>query len=194
MAEAVPVSDLEPQTLENLMTRYQRADPDAAAELVRQLSPVLLRYLSRPVYTRAYAEDLLQECWLRIHKSRHTYRPGSPLLPWVFAIARHTRVDGFRRRGRIESHELALEEFQQLPVSATMPVDVEAQDLYRLVEELPESQREVIFMMKVSGMSLEEVARATSSTVGAVKQKAHRAYESLRAKLSKLGQFPAKKS
>jgi len=45
---------------------------------------------------------------------------------------------------------------------------------------LPESQREVIEMMKVAGMSLEEVARATSSSVGSVKQKVHRAYKKLR--------------
>jgi RNA polymerase sigma-70 factor (ECF subfamily) len=49
-----------------------------------------------------------------------------------------------------------------------------------LVAALPEAQREVVVMMKVQGLSLEEVARATSSTVGAVKQKAHRAYERLR--------------
>jgi len=45
---------------------------------------------------------------------------------------------------------------------------------------LPESQREVLTMLKVNELSLEEVARATSSTVGAVKQKAHRAYQQLR--------------
>src|ERR1700752_2607843 len=45
---------------------------------------------------------------------------------------------------------------------------------------LPESHREVIVMLKVSGMSLEEVARATSSNVGSVKQKAQRDYEKLR--------------
>lgn len=52
-----------------------------------------------------------------------------------------------------------------------------------LIAALPESQREVITMLKVEGLSLEEVARATSSTVGAVKQKVHRAYERLRESL-----------
>ena len=53
-------------------------------------------------------------------------------------------------------------------------------DLETLLAGLPESQREVIAMLKISGMTLEEVARATSSSVGSVKQKAHRAYEKLR--------------
>jgi RNA polymerase sigma-70 factor (ECF subfamily) len=53
-------------------------------------------------------------------------------------------------------------------------------DFETLVAALPEGQREVITMLKAGGLTLEEVARATSSTVGAVKQKAHRAYQKLR--------------
>ena len=49
-----------------------------------------------------------------------------------------------------------------------------------MLRGLPASQREVLLMLKVSGMSLEEVAKATGSSVGSVKQKAHRAYEKLR--------------
>jgi RNA polymerase sigma-70 factor (ECF subfamily) len=56
-----------------------------------------------------------------------------------------------------------------------------------LLEKLPDSQREVILMLKVSDMSLAEVARATSSTVGAIKQKAHRAYARLREIIEKEG-------
>jgi len=56
-----------------------------------------------------------------------------------------------------------------------------------LLEKLPASQREVLLMLKVSDMSLEEVARATSSTVGAIKQKAHRAYDRLREIIEKEG-------
>jgi RNA polymerase sigma-70 factor (ECF subfamily) len=61
-------------------------------------------------------------------------------------------------------------------------------DLETILAHLPESQREVIEMLKVAGMSLEEVARATSSSVGSVKQKAHRAYERLRERLGGVGQ------
>jgi RNA polymerase sigma-70 factor (ECF subfamily) len=49
-----------------------------------------------------------------------------------------------------------------------------------MLEQLPVSEREVITMLKGFGMSLEEVARATATTVGAVKQKSHRAYKRLR--------------
>ena len=63
----------------------------------------------------------------------------------------------------------------------------QADDLETLLAPLSESQREVILMMKVAGMSLEEVARATSSSVGSVKQKVHRAYRKLRDRINAMG-------
>ena len=115
---------------------------------------------------------------MRIHRVRHTYRPGEPVLPWIYAIARRVRVDGYRKTRRISLHETGVEVLPEKPASVeTREV---LPDFETLVAVLPESQREVVTMLKVGGLSLEEVARATSSTVGSVKQKAHRAYERLR--------------
>jgi RNA polymerase sigma-70 factor (ECF subfamily) len=162
------------------MERYQRADGEATSLLVERLSPMLLRFLAGPLQTRDHAEDMLQECWMRIHRARHTYRPGSPLLPWIFAIARHTRVDVYRRRSQITRRELAAEDLEAVGTAAVPPPQPDNQDIWKLVAELPESQQEVVKMLKVAGLSLEEAARATGSTVGSVKQKAHRAYRRLR--------------
>jgi len=123
----------------------------------------------------------LQEIWLRIHKSRHTYRPGEPVLPWLYAIARHVRIDGYRRR-EFERRESTLENVAE-PAIPTAPDRSGTPDLEHLLGSLPESQREVISLLKISGLSLEETARVTQSSVGSVKQKAHRAYEKLRALL-----------
>jgi RNA polymerase sigma-70 factor (ECF subfamily) len=166
--------------LEGLMLGYQRADTQALSQLVAQLSPMLLRFLAGPVKTRPYAEDMLQDCWLRIHKARHTYRPGTPVLPWVFAIARYTRVDFYRRRRRIDDRELALDDWSGGPASPAAASQGSDTGLWKLVAQLPARQQEVIRMLKILGMSLEEVASATGASVGAVKQRAHRAYENLR--------------
>jgi RNA polymerase sigma-70 factor (ECF subfamily) len=106
------------------------------------------------------------------------YRLGEPVLPWVYAIARRVRIDGYRRTRRITMHEIAMEVLPERPARVEPGNSLPAFDT--LVAALPEAQREVVTMLKVGGLSLDEVARATSSTVGAVKQKAHRAYEKLR--------------
>ena len=159
------------------MVRYQHGEADAVEKLVHNLSPVLWRYLAYSNPSRIDTEDLLQDCWLRIHRSRHTYRPSEPVLPWIFAIARHTRLDSYRRRRRQASRETLM---SAPPEVAVAPDEFGADRLGSLLSPLPESQQEVIVMLKVTGMSLEEAARATSSTVGAIKQKLHRAYAKLR--------------
>ncbi len=168
------------EPLRKLMVGYQDADPLAAKALVHRITPRLIRLLSEPGLSRGDTEDLVQECWLRIHRARHTYRPAEPVLPWICAIARHTRVDGYRRRKRRELREVHLDNLPETPASPEAAGRGWKDDVLRLVERLPPRQREVIWMLKVSGMSLDEVARATSSTVGGVKQQAHRAYNRLR--------------
>jgi RNA polymerase sigma-70 factor (ECF subfamily) len=172
--------------LDMLMVRYQKGDAAAATALVHRLSPQLHRFFLVQVVSRRYADDLLQETWLRVHEARQTYRPGERLLPWVYAIARHIRVDHYRKALRTEFREQTMEELPESAVASSGRSEGNA-DLEALLATLPESQREVVVMLKVSGMSLEEVARATSSTVGSVKQKAHRAYDKLRQLLTGAG-------
>jgi RNA polymerase sigma-70 factor (ECF subfamily) len=160
------------------MQRYQQSDTDAAAALITRLSPQMYQFYLAHVRDRAVAEDLLQDFWLRIHNARRTYRPGEPVLPWMYAIARRVRIDHYRRTKRSRDHELQSE---RLPERAAPDAHTGgAPDLEELLKTLPAAQREVIVLLKVSGLSLEEVARATGTSSGAVKQKAHRAYEKLR--------------
>jgi RNA polymerase sigma-70 factor (ECF subfamily) len=163
------------------MVRYQQSDATAADEFIEKLSLQFFQFFLGHVRERARAEDLLQDFWLRIHTARHTYRPGEPVLPWMYAIARRARIDQYRRSRRTLQHEVNMETLPE-PAPPATPRGTDY-GFDQLLAALPESQREVILMLKVSGMSLEEVARATRSTVGSVKQKAHRAYEKLRTAL-----------
>jgi RNA polymerase sigma-70 factor (ECF subfamily) len=164
--------------LEILMARYQDGDSAAASALVDHVSPQLFRFFAAQISSRAEADDLLQETWLRVHKVRHTYRTGEPAMPWFYAIAHHIRVDHYRKAVRSAAGERRLMESQE---AATMPNDARPmEEVAILLAPLSASQREVLEMLKVAGMSLEEVARATSSSVGSVKQKVHRAYKRLR--------------
>jgi RNA polymerase sigma-70 factor, ECF subfamily len=171
----------EPQSeeeLESLMRRYQQAEADAASLLIDRISPQVFRFFLAQVRDRSRAEDLLQDFWLRVHKARPTYRSGEPVLPWIFGIARRVRIDDYRRRSRIGQHEFQSEELPQRAAQKSGPaIPYEVRDL---LKNLPKSQRETIILLKVLGLSLEEVARATGTSVGAVKQKAHRAFETLR--------------
>jgi RNA polymerase sigma-70 factor, ECF subfamily len=160
------------------MSQYQQADPMAAEALVDLLGPKFYRFFSSRPGNKSEAEDMLQDLWLRIHRARHTYHPSEPLLPWVYAIALGVRVDYYRKRRRIASHETGANVLPECPENKGKHGNLPTFE--DLVAALPRSQREVLTMLKVNDLSIEEVARATSTTVGAVKQKAHRAYGRLR--------------
>jgi RNA polymerase sigma-70 factor (ECF subfamily) len=170
------VPDASPEVL---MRSYQEGDPLAATALIHLIGPALHRYFLTDAASRAHADDLLQETWLRIHRVRHTYRAGEPVLPWFYAIARHVRIDHFRKVSRTTAREENLTDASETTVAASTDHGA-LEELDALLAPLPANQREVIEMLKVAGMSLEEVARATSSTVGSVKQRVHRAYKRLR--------------
>ena len=165
------------QGMEYLMVRYQQADPLAGAALVNLISPQLYRFFSSQT-DRAGAEDMLHDAWRRIHRSRHTYRPGEPMLPWLYAIARCVRSDNYRRRRRISSPETGAD------VSDVPSIQTDGAKSRTPFEEfvagLPKGQREAVTLLRVTGLSIEEVARSTSSTGWAVKRRVHRAYQRLR--------------
>ena len=149
------------------MVCYQQGDISAAIVLIEQISPQLYRFFASGMGNRIEAEDMLQDTWLRIHRARHTYRPGSPVLPWVYAIARRIRVDNFRRRRRIELRQIVSDKLPEPSIKRDLPSD--PPPFNELIAILPGSQREVLTLLKVNGLSIDEIARATSSTSGAVK-------------------------
>jgi RNA polymerase sigma-70 factor (ECF subfamily) len=156
--------------LEGLMAGYQQGDADCAADLIDRVSPILHRYFTVKVASRRYADDLLRETWQRIHQGRHTYRPGEPVLPWLYAIARHVCA---------EQEQRAADPLDP-PAAAGDEGEEQAPSLPVILRKLSESQREVVVMHKVSGMSLEDVARATRSNVASVQEEAQTAYDTLR--------------
>lgn len=169
--------------LSALMCAYQGADRTAAERFAAAVTPVLSRFYYYLGGDTGHVDDLVQECWLRIHRARHTYRPGEPVLPWLFAIARHTRVDHFRRHQRSSAREASIDDAVHQPSQDPRPAlesSIDAQAVLRCLQSLPESQREVLLMMKLNGMSAGEIARATGSSEAAVKQKAYRAYQAVR--------------
>jgi RNA polymerase sigma-70 factor (ECF subfamily) len=170
------------QSLGRLLAEYQQGNREAANEFVVLLHPVLYRYFLAQTGNPAQAEDLMQECWVRIHRGRSSYRPGEPVLPWAFSIARHTKIDEYRKDTARIRREAAVAGPGEPTVDPRRALEqrIETATILSRLHELPEGQREVFMMLKVQGMSVDDVADVIGSSRSAVKQKAYRAYETLR--------------
>jgi RNA polymerase sigma-70 factor (ECF subfamily) len=173
------------------MERYAEGDDTAFGELYDALAPRLLGYLVRQTRDRARAEDLVQQTFFHIHKARGRFLRGAEVTPWAFAIARRLLIDGVRRTKRevLSPDGKDAQDGEAAPTDAADEV-VYGKELERKIREelqrLPETQRVAFELVKQEGLSLAEAAEVLGTTVTAVKLRAHRAYEALRAVLGEL--------
>lgn len=178
--------------LDAAMDRYARGEDAAFEEVYDGLAPRLQAFLSRYTHDRARAEDVVQQTMLQIHRARGRFMLGSQVVPWAFAIARRLLIDMHRRGGREVLSATGDDGLTQLLAAVDAPADdvaIAKEVAARLSEELgrlPENQRVAFELIKQDGLSVAEAAQVLGTTVPAVKLRAHRAYEALRAVLADL--------
>jgi len=163
------------------MQRYAEGDDSAFGAVYDELAPRLLAYLRRSVGNEALARDILQQAFLRLHRARGSFSPGSAVVPWAFAIARRAMLDALRTRRR--RPEAALEAAHE-PATIDDPerrasLMQEALHLQRRLRSLPESWRDAFELVRVEGLSLADAAAVLDTSASAVKMRAHRAYVAL---------------
>ncbi len=168
------------------MERYAAGDDAAFGVVYDALAPRLYGYLVRQTRDVARAEDLVQQTLLQMHRARASFIAGAEVTPWAFAIARRLLVDGLRR-GRREVLDASGEPDPGASPEARADDLVQAKQLARRLEQelakLPPAQRAAFELVKNEGLSMAEAAQVLGTTVAAVKLRAHRAYEALRAAL-----------
>jgi RNA polymerase sigma-70 factor (ECF subfamily) len=135
----------------------------------------------------ATADDLVQETFLQMHRSRRTYEPGRPVLPWAFAIARHVYLMHRRRTARRLRFEDALAAETRRLDSANDALNRLADDdeLRRALEEVPADQRRALLLHHVQGRSFAEIAAELGLKVNAAKTRAFRGMKRLRELLAR---------
>ncbi len=172
-------------------------DDSAAAfeELVLRYESRLVRVLEHVVGSRDLAEDLTQEVFLRVYRSRKQYVPGAKFATWLFTIANNAALNALRNRSR--RHEVHLPSRDSGPMGAR-PLDrilaassgqmparqldkAEARQMVRVaMESLGERQRLAVLLCKFEGMSYAEIAEIMELSLPAVKSLLSRARENLR--------------
>jgi len=172
-------------TAEELMARYAEGDASAFDALYRAVAPRVFGYLVRLTRNRERAEDLLQITFAKLHRARHSYLVGAPVLPWLIAIARRSFLDDVRYK-KVRKEDLSFS--GDLPEPQAQPdgiPDELADALVQAVDRLPPKYREAIELTKFGGLSIDEASAVVGATPMAVKLRVHRGYEVLRKQLDR---------
>jgi RNA polymerase sigma-70 factor, ECF subfamily len=166
------------------MARYQAGDVDAFDRLYAGLAPTLRRYLSSQARDSAWADDLLQETFLQIHRARRTYDHACPVQPWAFAIARHVFLMGRRARVRKKDFDRApVIDVEHLPVDAHDEAFLAKDGVRRGLAALTPGTRQAVVMRHIWGWSFKEIGARLGIRASAAKVRASRGMAALRGKL-----------
>ena len=179
-----------------LMLRVKRGDRAAFVALVEKYKQPLHNFIHRTLRDETEAEDLAQNVFLQVYKSRDRYERTAKFSTWLFTIARNLCLNEIRRRSRhpAESLEETHSENEDQPQrqyedkKIFLPTDnVLHSELAKKIEEalaeLPENQRTAILLCRQDELSYEEIAKVLACSLSATKSLIHRGRETLKEKL-----------
>jgi len=177
-----------------LMLRVREGDSLSFSLLLEKHRGPVIHFLYRMVLNQAIAEELAQEVFLRVYRSRATYEPTAKFTTWLFRIATHLALNSIRD-GRNEKLQESLDrEVSDGPVRqvATGEPNVEQLllrqarflEVRQAIESLPAKQRAAVLMHKYDEMEYSQIAGVLNCSESAVKSLLFRAYEALRARLA----------
>lgn len=156
-------------------------EPGAVEELVDRFGDRLCSYLMRVVRDRAWAEDLVQEVFLRALQESHRYDPKWPVRVWLFRIGRNLALDllrseaGHRRRNESQARPIAA------PAAITTAEHREFQvALEKALQRLPEEFRSVFLLREAESLSYDEIGIVLNISIKTVSSRLHRARQQLR--------------
>ncbi len=171
---------------EALMEGYQAGDEKAFNALFARYENRLYNFFLRRFGDANTADDLYQTTWLKVHRNRNRFDPTKSFRVWLFTIAYNLLKDEYKRSEKFReyySDELPDGKDQRVGPEIQLEQAEMKEIIRRALDTLPESQREILILSKFEGMKYREIARITGLSAGAVKQKAHRAFVSLKKRL-----------
>ncbi len=191
-ANPIPINRKESQVADDLLLirKLQAGEMEALGTLFERYSTAVYRTALAITRDERAAEDILQECFLRMYTYAASIDPKRPLRPWLYRVTVNLAYDHVNAaRRRVHPLDDVLEWLNTLTSAFPAPDRrVEETELLYLVRdviaELPAAHRAVIVLFYLENLSIEEIATIMELPAGTVKSRLHYARERLREMLT----------
>lgn len=177
-----------------LMLRVREGDTQSFGLLLERHRAPVIHFLYRMVQNQPVAEELAQEVFLRVYRSRANYEPTAKFTTWLFRIASHLALNWIRDKRHERGQESLDAEVQEgmsrqvqdrgMSAEQSLVRQSKFEEIRRAIDSLPEKQRAAVLMHKYDEMEYSQIASVLECSESAVKSLLFRAYESLRARLA----------
>lgn len=179
-----------------IMLRVREGDDTGFSFLIEKYRKPIINFMYRMVHNQAVAEELAQEVFLRVYRSRLTYRAEAKFTTWLYRIAtnlgvNHARDTKYERSAQTVYLDQADPETGTTPdVADDRPLaedelvkDERMRAIRKHVMALPERQRTAVLMHKYQGLDYKEIGAVLKLSESATKSLLFRAYQTLRERL-----------
>lgn len=171
-----------------LLLAFQSGNERAFAELYQRRHLEIYRFILHFLHgDEDMAADMFQETFIKVYKNAHTLRDSNTVRSWMYTIARNSCLNLLKRNGRQvrlnEQHETIVDDDFIAPDEALERSSMH-EALDQAIKALPENQREAVILREFEGLSYSEIAEATHTNVGIIRQRLWRAKQSLRTALA----------
>jgi RNA polymerase sigma-70 factor (ECF subfamily) len=179
-----------------LMLRVKAGDEDAFGYLLQKYRRAMVHFMFRTTHTQAAAEDLAQEVFLRVYRSRQSYEASAKFTTWLYRIATNLAINHARdtKNERPENtvsvdakNEETGQSFDLADGSLTAEQNLVRRERLMAIRAkvlgLPEKQRTAVLMHKYQGLDYKQIAEVLKLSESATKSLLFRAYETLREQL-----------
>ena len=167
-------ASIESKTDETLMENYQHGDPSAFEVLFRRHFGRVSGYLLKRVSDKQLAHDLAQEGFFKLHRSRTQYLHNLPFTPWLFVITRSVWKDFFKKTKKEDPTDSVF--FEKIPSA----IEVKSQENEKILELLPENQKQAVYLKFYGDETFEEIALKLSTTPANARQMVSRGVRRLK--------------
>jgi RNA polymerase sigma-70 factor (ECF subfamily) len=157
-----------------LVSNYIQGDESALEILITRHKQRIYSFIYSKVYDRDISEDVFQDTFIKVIKTlkRGAYNEEGKFLPWVMRIAHNLVIDHFRKNNRMPKFSNS-GEFSIFSVLSDTALDAEKtiikeqveRDVRRVIEELPDDQKEVLVMRMYNDMSFKEISEKTGVSI-----------------------------
>jgi RNA polymerase sigma-70 factor (ECF subfamily) len=176
---------------ERLMLSYASGDAVAFEVLYLRHKAPVYRYMLKLCRNKTIAEELFQEVWMKLINARESYVASAKFTTWLYKLAHNQFIDHYRKQTVriVEDHSTEIDDIahdQQSTVNPEQQVQIEQSidQLTKLLDALPNDQREVFLLREEAGMSITEIAETTGINYEAAKSRLRYAIVKLRSGLN----------
>jgi len=178
------MAEISEKEIKRLISRAKKGETEAFGQIYTLFAERIFRYIYLKVSNKEEAEDLTQQVFIRAWESIDSFKPlQNPVGSWFYAIAHNLIIDFYRKQKKdfsLDNENVKIEVIDPIDLNERLVIKEEAQKILKLINQLPEEHRDILFLRYIDDLSYQEIAKIIRKRPLTLRVLHHRALKRLK--------------